>query len=78
MRPMALFRHVPVEHDDLAGLDLAHAGDERQQGRLADAVGSDHSYHALGRNLEGEVVEREGLSVAVGYPIDLGDNGSGH
>src|SRR5262245_62889927 len=49
-------RYVSVKHRDLAGLDLAHPGDEAEQGGLADAVGPDHSHHAAGRNIEGEVV----------------------
>src|SRR5262249_14332312 len=71
-------RHVSVEHRDLAGLDLAHPGDEAEQGRLADAVGPDHSHHAIGRNFEGEVVERERLTVAVRYPLDPGDYAVSH
>ena len=72
---MVLIRHVSVEHHDFAGLNLAHAGDEGEQGGLADAIGPDQSRHALGRNIEGEVVERERLSVAVRYALDPGDNG---
>ena len=67
---MALVRHVAVEHHDLAGLNLAHPGDEGEQGGLADAVGPDHPHHAVGRNIEGQVVERERLSVAMGYALD--------
>src|SRR5262249_6678920 len=70
--------HVSVEHRDFAGLDLAHPGDEAEQGELADAVGPNHSHHAIGRNIEGEVVERERLTVAVRYPLDPGDNGVRH
>src|SRR5262249_23589796 len=70
--------HVSVQHRDCAGLDLAHPGDEAEQGGLADAVGPDHSHHAIGRNIEGEVVERERPPVAVRYPLDSGDNGIGH
>ena len=75
---MVLIRHVSVEHHDLAGLDLAHPGDEGEQGGLADAIGSDQSRHALGRNIEREVVERERLSVAVRDALDPGDDGVGH
>src|SRR5262249_39404241 len=42
------------------------------------AVGPDHSHHAIGRNIEGEVVERERLTVAVRYPLDPGDDGVRH
>ena len=34
--------------------------------------------HAVGRNIEGEVVERERLSVAVRYALDACDSGVGH
>src|SRR5262245_3882662 len=71
-------RHASVEHRDVAGLDLAHPGDEAEQGGLADAVGPDHSHHAPGGNIEGEVVEREPLTVAVRYPLDPGDDGVRH
>src|SRR5262247_1503260 len=70
--------HVSVQHRDFAGLDLAHPGDEAEQGGLADAIGPDHSHHAAGGNIEGEVVEREPPPVAVRYPFDPGDNGIGH
>src|SRR4029077_6571251 len=59
---MVLIRHVAVEHNDFAGLNLAHASDEGEQGGLADAVGPNQSSHAPGRNLEGEVVQRGRLS----------------
>src|SRR6266481_540387 len=70
--------HVSVEDRDFAGLDLAHPGDEAEQGGLADAVGPDHSHHAPGRDIEGEVVEGERLAVAVRYPLDPGDDGIRH
>src|SRR5262245_42800211 len=71
-------RHVSVQHRDVAGLDLAHPGDEAEQGGLADAVGPDHPHHAIGGNIEGEIVERESLTVAVRYPLDPGDDGIRH
>ena len=75
---MGAVGHVSVEHRDFAGLDLADAGDQREQRGLAHAVRADHPDHALGRNIEREVVERERLSVAVRYPLEPGDNGIGH
>ena len=70
---MMLIRHVSVEHHDFAGLYLAHPGDQGEQGGLADAIGPDHSHHTLGRNIEGQVIERERLSVAVRYALDACD-----
>ena len=50
--------------------------DEREQGGLANAVGPDQPRHALGGNIEREVVERERFSVAMRYALDLGDEGA--
>src|SRR5262249_62269716 len=75
---MALIRHISVEDGNVAALDLAHPGDKGEQSRFADAVGANQPPHALSRNIEREVVERERLSVAVGDPLDPGDNGVGH
>src|SRR5262245_13483528 len=75
---MALIRHISVEDGNVAALDLAHPGDEGEQSRFADAVGANQPRHALSRNIEREVVERERLSVAVSDPLEPGDNGVGH
>jgi len=48
--------HVAAEHFDRAALDPACAGDEREQGGLADTVRADQADHAGGRNGEIEVV----------------------
>src|SRR5262249_3841861 len=71
-------RHVSVQHRDFAGFDLAHPGDESEQGGLADTIGADPSHHAIGMNIEGEVVERERPPVAVRYPLDPGDDSVRH
>lgn len=63
-------RRFSVEDHDFAGLDLAHPGHQGEQGGLSNAVGPDHSHHAIGRNIEGEIVEREPLTVAERYPLD--------
>ena len=75
---MALIRHVAVEHRDFAGLNLAHPGDEGEQGGLSNAIGPDQSRHTLGGNIEGQVVERERLSVLVCYALDPCDRGLAH
>jgi len=41
-------RDIAVQNADLPRLDLPHAGNEAQQGRLADAVGADEPDHAAG------------------------------
>ena len=41
--PEHLVPEVSIERPHLAGLDFAHAGDEPEQGRFADAVGADDS-----------------------------------
>src|SRR5271167_4593193 len=71
---MVLVCHVSAERHDFAGLNLAHAGDEGEQSGLADAVRPDQSRHAIGGNIEGKVIERECLSVAVRYPFDTGND----
>ena len=76
--PMALIGHVSVEHHHFAGLDLAHAGDQGEQRGLADAIGADQPNHALGRNIERDVIERERLAVSVRHPLDTGDCGFAH
>src|SRR6476620_1805487 len=75
---MAHIRHVAVYHHDPAGLNLAHPRDQGEQGGLADAIGPDHPHHAVGRNIEGQVIERERLSVAVCYALDSCDDGIVH
>ena len=56
--------HVAVEDFNVAFLDRPSAGNQRQQARFADPVGTDHSHHATGRNVERNGVER--LRSAVG------------
>ena len=50
---------VAAEHLDRARLDLAYAGDQAEQRRLADAVRADQADHASGRDVEVDVVERD-------------------
>ena len=52
-------RHIAVEHEDAAGLDLARAGNDGEQRRLADPVGADQPDHAAGREGDRDVVERD-------------------
>jgi len=59
--------HVAVEGEHLALLDPADAGNEREQCRFADAIRSDESDHAIGRDREGHVVERDGSAIAMRY-----------
>ena len=56
---------LAIEDDDLSALDRAHAGNERQQGRLADAVRADHADHLARRDLDGHIVERDRRPVTV-------------
>ena len=64
---------VAVEHGHLALLQLLGAGDQRQQRRLADAVGADDADHDAARDVERDVVERDDLAVAVGDVLDRDD-----
>ena len=75
---MMLIRHISIEHHYLAGLNLAHPGNQGEQSGLANAVGPDHSHHALRGNIECQVVERECLSVAMSDALDSCDRGLTH
>ena len=55
--------HVAAEHLDLPLLNLAGAGDERQQTGLSHAVRADQPDHAAGRQIEGDRIEGTGLAV---------------
>ena len=50
--------HVAVQHLDPAGLDLAGAGDDGEQRRLADTIGTDQSDDAAAGNVERHRIER--------------------
>jgi len=56
---------VAAKHHHFALLHLLRAGDQRQQRRFADAVGSDHADHAALRNVEREAVKRERRAIAM-------------
>src|SRR5208337_2376400 len=60
--PERLVLEVSIERPDLAGLDLAHAGDQAEQSRLADAVRADEAGHASAGNFKRYIVERDGLA----------------
>ncbi|MNE76439.1 hypothetical protein D3C80_1726760 [compost metagenome] len=64
---MADIGHVAAKHLDLALLDRAGAGDERQKARLADAIRPDHADHAAGRDIDRDVVEGDRLLVGKRY-----------
>ncbi len=75
---MGRVRQIAVEHDNLAALDGAHAGNQRQQGGFADPVGPDHPHHLARRNFNRDVVERNGRPVMVRDIGEPSDNGVGH
>ena len=64
----AQFAMSPPSTSTCPWLDRAGAGDQRQQARLADAVRADQPDHAAGRQVEGDVVERQRLAVAQAEP----------
>ncbi len=70
---MAHIGDVAAEHGDPARLHLAGAGDERQEARLADAIGADQPDHASGRQVEGHVVERPGAAEGESDALEAGD-----
>ncbi len=61
---VAAVAHVAIEHADLAILHLPCAGQQRQQAGLADPVRTDQADHAVGRDLQADVVNRTRLAVA--------------
>src|SRR5262245_13367456 len=71
---MAHVRHISPQHHDVASLDFAHAGNERQQGRLAHAVWPDHADHAVRGNIERDFVQRCAFPVVMGYLQETGDH----
>ena len=74
-RAVAPLGHVAAEHRHAAGLNPAHAGHEREQGRLADAVRPDDSDHAAGGKIERHVVEGARPAVAMRDVLQPGDDG---
>ncbi|MNZ46506.1 hypothetical protein D3C78_641890 [compost metagenome] len=60
--------HVAAEHGDLAVLHPPRAGDQRQQAGLADAVRADQADHAVGRDLQADLVDRTRRAVAQRHP----------
>ena len=66
-------RHVAVEDQDAAGLDLARTGNDSEEGRLADPVGADHPDHAAGREGDHDVVERGDAAIALRDAFQAGD-----
>ena len=63
--------HVAVEHPHPALLQLARAGDQRQQAGLADAVRADQANHATGWQVDAEIVQCAGLAVLQADTRDL-------
>ena len=68
---------IPAEDVGLPGLDLAGAGNDGEQRRLADAVGSDQPNHAPGRKSECDAVEGRGLAVTLSDVLDAPDSRPG-
>src|SRR5215831_8839500 len=71
-------RDVSIENGHLAALDLADAGHKPEQRRFANAIRPDHPDHAMGGNIERDVVERDRFSVPVCYALDPSDDGVRH
>ncbi len=75
---VAIVGDVLVEHDDLADLDDLHAGDQPEQSRLSDAVRADDPDHDARRDVDRNVVERDGRAIPVRYALDPRDGLAGH
>src|SRR5262249_34283455 len=70
--------YVAVEDADLPALHRAHAGNEREHGRFADAVRPDHANHFARRNFDRDIVEGDRRPVTVRNTVKSGDDGIGH
>ena len=68
--------HVGAEHLQLSALQPPRAGDQGQQARLADAIGSDQPQEAAGRQLQ--IDAGEGRDGAVAQPQSGGLQGEAH
>ena len=75
---VAIVGDVLVEDDDLADLDDLHAGDQPEQSRFADAVRADDPDHDARRDVDRNVVERDGRAIPVRYALDPRDGLAGH
>src|SRR5215471_12253772 len=62
--------HIAAEDRDAALLNDPNAGDQPQQGRLADAVRTDQADHATSWDLNAHVVERDRRPIAMGDVLD--------
>ncbi len=70
---MSNVRHVAAENVDASGLNPARPGDNAQERRFADAVGSDQADHVAGGKYEADVVERHCAAVTLRYVIEPRD-----
>lgn len=77
---MAGVGDIAAEHLDATGLHPLGAGDEAEQRGFADAIGTDEADGAVGRNVEGQAVERGHLAVAMGDALQADGRGvmAGH
>src|SRR5262245_57141276 len=73
-----LISHIAIENRDTAVLNDPDAADQCQQGRFADAIRSYYADHSAGRDLEGDIVKRNGFPIAMGHALDLGNDAVGH
>ena len=64
--------HVAAQGLDAAGLQLARAGNQGQQRRLADAVRADQPDGPAAGNLHRNALERQLAPIAVGYALQAG------
>jgi hypothetical protein len=62
---------VAAQRPDAAGLQAAHAGDQREQGRFADTIRPDQRGCAAGADGQADIGQGRYLAVAVGDLADL-------
>jgi hypothetical protein len=59
-----------IEHEGGAGLDLPSPGEDAEQCRFADAVGTNQTNHDVCGKLQAHVIERNGGPVALGDAVE--------
>ena len=69
---------ILVEDQDLAGLNGLDPGDQPEQRRFAHPVRSDYADHDARRDVDRDVVERDGRAITVRHAIDPRDGLAGH
>src|ERR1700684_3745826 len=69
--------HLTAGEDDGAGIGFLEAGNDAQEYGFTGSAGAQQGDVAVAGNIEIDIVERGGRSIALGQPRDL-ENSAGH